>query len=140
MPVPVLLSMPLPAGLRAHAAGRSSALLPQLTQEPLNRALKNARVLFGRLARAAGSSKKRQGGKFCREHRARVFVPMYHKTCMYAEGCSTIASFGSKDEGLPKYCAAHKNAGHVLVYVSSLFSPETGSRSHAGSGWHAGRG
>jgi len=53
---------------------------------------------------------------------------MYHKTCMYAEGCSTIASFGSKDEGLAKYCAAHKHAGHVLVYVCSAFLFSVGAR------------
>lgn len=74
--------------------------------------------------REAGTErKKRLVGKYCREHRPGVYLFMYHKTCMYAEGCSTIASFGSKSEGIPKYCAAHKNAGHVLVYVASPSVP-----------------
>jgi hypothetical protein len=83
---------------------------------------------------------KRRVGKYCREHRPAVYLFIYHKTCMYAEGCSKIASFGSKSEGVPKYCAAHKNAGHVLVYVSPpsvpifpLFFVISGSCTHVGA-------
>lgn len=53
---------------------------------------------------------------FSRQHRPRLFVPIYHKTCAYAEGCTTIASYAPKQHGQPMFCAMHKNAGDVVVY------------------------
>jgi hypothetical protein len=41
---------------------------------------------------------------------------MYHRTCRYAEGCATIASFAPRGHGQPLYCALHKAPGDAVVY------------------------
>ena len=55
-------------------------------------------------------------GWWSRQHRPPLFVAMYHKTCAFAEGCCTIASYAPKGHPHPMFCASHKNAGDVLVY------------------------
>ena len=56
--------------------------------------------MMGRGRQARGH---RQAAKFCRLHRPAVYVDIHHRTCASPEGCTTIASFGSKHDGQPRY-------------------------------------
>ena len=69
-----------------------------------------------RAEKGVGVKKYEEVKKYCRMHRPSEYLSIFHKACAYVEGCPIIASFGSKEHGVAKFCARHKETTHVLMY------------------------